>query len=182
MNDIEKKINLEFNKSINYFKKYLLNIHYGKVSTSMLKDIYIKINNKNYNIYSLANINIIDKITLEIIPYDIENKKILRKKINLVSNNLGTTVIENKRGFILKISSLTEERRKELINKIKKELENIKNTLRIIRNKFINNLKKEKKKSIDYIEEIKEKINNLYKEKIIELNNLFNEKKKEVLN
>ncbi|MDH3004681.1 MAG: ribosome-recycling factor, partial [Candidatus Shikimatogenerans sp. JK-2022] len=131
-----------FENTIKYFKEYLYNLHFGKANLSLLKNINININNKLYNIYNLANINIIDKITYEITPYDRENINLIKKV--LFNNKIGSTIFVKNNSIILKLSIFTVEKRLELIKKIKIEFEKNKNILRLIRNKNNNILKKDK--------------------------------------
>ncbi|MDH3005029.1 MAG: ribosome recycling factor [Candidatus Shikimatogenerans sp. JK-2022] len=180
MNKILNDINKDFNKTLEYFKKYLSNIHFGKANISMLKNINININNKYYNIYNLANINIIDKITLKITPY---NKIYINKiKKELLLNKIGGTIFEKNNSIILKLSLFTEEKRLELIKKIKVELEKSNNTLRQIRNKFNNKLKLDKNISEDEKNYIKKKIQDILNKNLLKLKIFFNKKKNEILN
>ncbi|WGH25105.1 MAG: ribosome-recycling factor [Candidatus Shikimatogenerans bostrichidophilus] len=174
-NDIDKK----FNETLEYFYKYLSDIHFGRANISMLKNIKIDINNKSYNIYNIANINIIDKITFKIIPYENTYMNKIKKEI---LNHIEGTMFVKENSIILKLSLFTEEKRLDLINKIKIELEKVKNTLRKIRNKFKTILKNNKNLSEDEKINIKNKIQDIYKKSVLTLNFNFNKKKKEILN
>ncbi|WGH27046.1 MAG: ribosome recycling factor [Candidatus Shikimatogenerans bostrichidophilus] len=174
--NILKKIDIELNKYIFFFKKYLSNIHLGIINTYMLKNIKININNNIFNIYELSNINIIDKITLKIIPYEKKNLNIIKK--SLLSSNIEGTIIIKNNNIIIKLSILTEEKRIDLIKKIKIELEKIIISLRLVRNKFNNKLNKF---SEDEKKQIKKKIQIIFNNKIIELQKMLKLKKKEIL-
>ncbi|MDH3004275.1 MAG: ribosome-recycling factor [Candidatus Shikimatogenerans sp. JK-2022] len=181
MNNLIKNVNKDFNKIIKYFKEYLNNIHFGKANIFMLKNIKININNKLFNIYDLANINLIDNTTFKIIPY---NKVYINNiKKSLLYNKIGSNINVNKdNSIILKLFLFTEEKRLELIENIKKELEKNKNSFRLIRNKYNNNLKKNYIFSKDEIKNIKIEIQNIYNKNILILKVLFNKKKEEILN
>ncbi|WOX79078.1 ribosome recycling factor [Candidatus Shikimatogenerans bostrichidophilus] len=176
---IIKTINNEFNKSIKYFVKYLSNIHYGKINTNIIKNINININNKMYNIYELSNINVINKITLKITPYDKKNIKIIKKQ--LLYSDLGGSIFNKNNDIIIRISSFTQEKRLELIKKIKLELEKIKINLRKIRNKYNNYLKKNLKFSNDEKNNIKLLIQKILNNNIRKINDYYNIKKKNIL-
>ncbi|MDH3004534.1 MAG: ribosome recycling factor, partial [Candidatus Shikimatogenerans sp. JK-2022] len=129
MNNIINNFNEDLNKNIKYFKKYLSNLHFGKANISMLKNIYININNINYNIYNIANITIIDKVTFKIIPYNTNHINNIKKAI--LSKKIGSNIFMQKDSIILKLSLFTEEKRLDLIYNIKKELERNINSLRL---------------------------------------------------
>ncbi|WGH24924.1 MAG: ribosome-recycling factor [Candidatus Shikimatogenerans bostrichidophilus] len=178
MNNLINKYNIEINKTVVYYKEYLYNLHFGKANLNLLKNIKIKINNIYYNIYDLANINLIDNITFKIIPY--EKKNINKIKKELLFNKIGNTIFVKENAIILKLSLFTEEKRLELIKKIKIELEKNKNILRLIRNKYNNILKKELI-SDDEKNIIKKEIEKIYKINILYLNKIFKNKYIEIL-
>ncbi|WGH24555.1 MAG: ribosome-recycling factor [Candidatus Shikimatogenerans bostrichidophilus] len=180
MNEILKKINKEFNNTLKYFEDYLYNIHYGRANINILKNINIKINNIRYNIFNLANISLLDKISFKIIPYDKKNINIIKNEI--LNNKIGGTIFTKDNNIILKLSLFTEDKRLELIKKIKIELDKTINTLRLIRNKYNNLLKVNMKKSEDEIKNIKIDIQNLYNKSLLNLKKEFKNKEKKILN
>lgn len=179
MNEILNKIKNDFNKTILFFNKYLSNINFGKANITMLKNININIDNKINNIYNLANINIIDKITFKIIPYEKNNINKIKKE--LFKSKIGGTIFVKDNYIIFKLSLFTEDKRLELINNIKIELENIKKTLRKIRNKLNNKLKNNNNISEDIKKDTKKKIQEILDENILKLNKDFENKKKDIL-
>ncbi|WGH25652.1 MAG: ribosome recycling factor [Candidatus Shikimatogenerans bostrichidophilus] len=178
-NEIFKELDLDINNTIKYFQKYLYNIHYGKVNTSILKNIKVNINNKYFYLYNISNINVIDKITLKITPYDKKNINIIKK--SLLYNNIGGSIFNKKNSIFFKLSLFSEDKRKELIKKIKIELEKVKVSLRLIRNKFNSNLKKDLIFSKDDKKNIQKKIKNIFDKSILKINDIFNIKKNEIL-
>ncbi|WGH26018.1 MAG: ribosome-recycling factor [Candidatus Shikimatogenerans bostrichidophilus] len=176
--NIIKKINIEIDKIILFFKKYLLNLHFGIANTNILNNIKIKINNKIYNIYDLSNINVLDKTTLKITPYNKNDINIIKNY--LIKNNIDGTIYNKKNNIIIKLSIFTEEKRINFIKKIKIEYDKIIISLRNIRNKF-NNLIKKKNISNDDKNIIKNKIQKILNNKIYEIKNIFLKKKNEIL-
>ncbi|WGH27559.1 MAG: ribosome recycling factor [Candidatus Shikimatogenerans bostrichidophilus] len=174
-----KKIELEFNKTINFFIYYLSNIHLGIVNTTMLKNIKININNKIYNIFDLSNINVINKITLKITPYEKKNINLIKK--SLLKSDIEGTIFNKENDIFFKLSFLTEEKRINLIKKIKIELEKIKITLRKIRNKYNNFITKNKNISKDEKIIIKKEIQKILDIKINYLKKIFKLKKEKIL-
>ncbi|MDH3004460.1 MAG: ribosome-recycling factor [Candidatus Shikimatogenerans sp. JK-2022] len=180
MKKILNNINNEFNNIIKYFKDFLLNIHYGKANISIFKNINIKIDNKIYNIFNLSNISLIDNFTFKIIPYD--KKNINKIKNEILINKISNLIFVKKNVIIIKLSLLTEEKRIELINKLKKELEKNINSFRLIRNKYKNIIKNNNKFSKDENENIINDLQKLYNNYLLEIKNIFEKKKKEILN
>ncbi|MDH3004741.1 MAG: ribosome-recycling factor [Candidatus Shikimatogenerans sp. JK-2022] len=178
-NNLIEKVNNEYNKLLEKFNKILLNFDCNKISTNIFKDVKISINNKINNIYSLANINIIDRITLKIIPY--EKKNIQNIKLAILKSKINGVLFEKEKEIYFKLSILTEEKRLEIIKKIKLEIEKIKNNFRIIRNKINNEIKNNKIFSQDEKKEIKKKIQDIYNNKILYIKNILNEKIKNIL-
>ncbi|WGH28047.1 MAG: ribosome recycling factor [Candidatus Shikimatogenerans bostrichidophilus] len=145
----------------------------------MLKNIKININNKIFSIYDLSNINIIDKITLKITPYEKKNINIIKK--NLLLNNIDGLIFIKNNDIIIKLSILTEDKRINIIKKIKFELEKIIISLRLIRNKFNNNLNKKNFFSDDEKNIFKKKLQILFDNIIVELKKMLKIKEKEIL-
>ncbi|BDT61589.1 MAG: hypothetical protein RDO_1170 [Flavobacteriales endosymbiont of Rhyzopertha dominica] len=181
MINIINKIKLDFEKNNKYFIKYLKNVHFGEINTYILKNIYININNKKYNIFELSNINLINKITLKITPYNIKNLNIIKKE--LLKTNIGknNTIMNIKNDIIIKFSLFTEEKRKLLIKEIKNEFEKIKISLRNIRNKYNNYINKKLNISDDDKINIKKKIQDIYNENINNIKKEYLYKEKEIL-
>lgn len=180
MNDITTNYNRELNNTIKYFNDFIANFHFGRVNVNILKNINIKINNISVNIFSLANISVLDKITLKVTPYDGKNINAIKKEI--FKHNIGGSIFVKEDSIIIKLSLFTEEKRLELIKKIKIELEKNINILRLIRNKYKKLLKNNNNFSEDEKKNLNINIQDIYSKYIERLNNTFKKKKLEILN
>ncbi|WGH24738.1 MAG: ribosome recycling factor [Candidatus Shikimatogenerans bostrichidophilus] len=180
MNEILNNINKDFNNSLKYFYDYLSNIHFGRANINILKNINININNIKYNILNLANISILDKITIKIIPYEKKNLNLIKNEI--FKNKIGGTIFIKDNYIILKLSLFTEDKRLDLIKRIKIELDKTITTLRLIRNKYNNLLKLNNNISEDERKNIKIDIQVLFNKLLLKIKKDFYKKEKEIMN
>ncbi|AWU42492.1 ribosome recycling factor [Blattabacterium punctulatus] len=145
---------------------------------SFLEKIKIKCYGTFLPLIEVANINIIDNMTLKIQPWDRSLISPIDKAI--IDTNLGI-MPTNKGDYIqINIPIITEEGRKNLIKKIKKQIEQAKISVRIIRKKNNQSIKK-LKLAQDLSKSVENRIQKITIEYIQNIDNIFLYKKKEIL-
>jgi ribosome recycling factor len=184
METIEKnlcKIQEKMEKSFQHFKESLSKIRAGTANASidLLNTIKVYYNGIFTPLNGVANVNVINAMTLTIQPWDRRILSSIYK--SLIKTNLGFTPINNGEVIFIYLPPLTEERRKELIKKAKVEIEKGKISIRTLR-KDANHSFKKKNLSEDLFKRYEnslQKLTNLYIKKIDETANI---KEKEILN
>lgn len=145
--------------SINNFKKKLSKINIGNSSIYIIEYIKIEYSGIKLTLKEIATINVIDSMTLSIKPWDKNMLLVIYKSI--IKLNYGFNTINNGDNIVIKMPTMTEERRKKIVKEVKSEYEQYKITLRNIR-KYMNN-------KINLITIIDEDLLNKYENKIQEI-------------
>ncbi|BBA84728.1 ribosome-recycling factor [endosymbiont of Euscepes postfasciatus] len=145
MNNLEKiiqELNSIIYKKINDFKDFVNKIHIDKMSTCLVNNIKIDIDNNKTKkkIYEISNINLLNNNSIEIIPNDKKNLKYIYISLNK-NNYLDFNISKNNKSIILTTNFITIEKKKKIINFINKELEFAKINIRNIRRDFNNKIK-----------------------------------------
>lgn len=182
METIEKNIQEKMEKSLGHFKEALSKIRAGTANSSihLLNTIKVNYTGKLIPLNGIANVSVTNAMTLTLQPWDRRVLSSIYK--SLINSNLGFTPINNGEVILIYLPPLTEERRKELIKKVKVEIEKGKISIRSLRKDANNVFKKKKNISDDFIkvyEKKLQKMTNLYIKKIDEAANI---KEKEILN
>ncbi len=160
--------------SVIHLENELSKIRAGKASPSLLDSITVDYYNSMIPLHQIANINTLDAKTIVVQPWEKNMLSVIEKAI--MAANIGLTPQNNGERIIINVPSLTEERRKILVKKVKNEGELTKVSVRNARkdaNASIKNLVKGGvsedlgKKAEDNVQEM---INDYYKkiEKLIE--------------
>ncbi|AWU45235.1 ribosome-recycling factor [Blattabacterium punctulatus] len=150
----------------------------SKSILTFLEKIKIKCYGTFLPLIEVANINIVDNMTLTVQPWD----RFLISHIDkaIIDTNLGI-MPTNKGDYIqINIPIITEEGRKNLIKKIKKQIEQAKIYVRIIRKKNNQSIKK-LKLTQDLSKSGENSIQKITIEYIQNIDNLFLYKEKEIL-
>lgn len=184
METIEKKlckIQEKMERSLKHFKEALSKIRVGTANTCihLLNTVKVYYNGTLSPLNNVANVSITNAMTLTIQPWE---KRVLSSIYkSIINTNLGFTPINNGEVIIIYLPSLTEERRKELIKKVKVEIEKGKISIRSIRKDANHSFKKKNvpEDLIKVYENNLQKLTDLYIKKIDEL---FIIKEKEILN
>lgn len=129
-------------KTISHLISELEKIRAGKATPSMLDSVQIEYYGAMTPLQQLANVNTPDARTLIVQPWE---RNILDAiATGIINANLGLNPQNNGEMIILNIPALTEERRKDLVKKVKAEVEHAKVGIR-------NN----RKEANDYIKKLK---------------------------
>jgi ribosome recycling factor len=115
-------------KSLIHLKNELEKVRAGKATPSMLDSVKVDYYGALTELNQLANVTTLDARTLTVQPWE---KKLLDDiSRSIINSNLGLSPQNNGEMLIINIPALTEERRKELVKKVKSEGENSKVALR----------------------------------------------------
>ncbi|WP_185873232.1 ribosome-recycling factor [Blattabacterium cuenoti] len=169
----------DMEKIFNILKKDISKIRLGIRSlASTLEKIKIKYYNKFVPLLEISSITIIDNKNITIQPWDKTIISTIDKAI--IDENLGF-MPTNKGGIIyIKMPSITEEGRKNLVKKIKIYTEHSKILIRNIRNKNKKNIKK-LIISEDLLKLGENKIQNITSDYIKKIDFFYDQKKEETL-
>ena len=132
--------------SIAHLEKELLNIRAGKASPQMLGGVFVDYYGSQTPISQVANINAPDARTLTVTPWEKNMLHPIEKAIMIA--NLGLNPMNNGENIIINIPPLTEERRKDLVKKVKAEGEAGKIAIRNIRKDVNEKIKKAQKDGV----------------------------------
>ena len=127
-------------KAISHLESELAKIRAGKASAQMLDGIYIDYYGNNTPLNQVANINTPDARTIAIQPWEKPMLQAIEKGI--IISNLGFNPTNDGTVIRVVLPPLTEERRKEIVKKVKGESENAKVAIRNIRKDINEQVKK----------------------------------------
>jgi len=180
--NIYDKVKLQMEKAIEDLKHEFTTIRTGRASTTLLEGIRVAYYGAQVPISQVANIVIPEVRLIEIKPWDKSVIPEIEKAI--LKSDLGLSPLNDGKIIRLKIPTLTEERRRELVKRIGKITEDHKVELRNIRRQTKDELKElETKKVISEDEKFKstEKISQVTNEYIEKIDEALRHKEKEIM-
>jgi len=178
------KLKKELEQVVNYFKQSLSKIQTWKASTGVLEDleVYVPSWGQMQKIQSLWNISLLDAQTLKIESWD---KSVLPHIEKWIYDSwLGFTPVNQWDWIMVKIPPMTEERRKEIVKLVKKELEEMKIRVRKIRHEFLKDIKNkfdEKEITEDEKKQYEKKLDDIVKEYNKKLDEISKAKEQEIM-
>lgn len=131
------------NGSVKHLENELTKIRAGKASPSMLDGIFIDFYGVRTPLAQASTLHTPDPKTLIIQPWDRNMIDPIEKAI--MAANIGMTPVNNGEVIRLVVPALTEERRRDLVKKVKNEGENARVAIRNIRRETNDEIKKLKK-------------------------------------
>ena len=126
--------------AIDHLNIELLQIRAGKANPHMLDAIHVDYYGTKTPLNQVSNVNTPDAKTIAIQPWEKAMIDPIEKAI--MQANLGVTPVNNGEIIRLNIPPLTEERRKELVKKVRNEGENAKVSVRAARKETNDDIKK----------------------------------------
>lgn len=159
-------------KSLNHLENELTKIRAGKASPAMLSGVMVEYYGAMTPIQQVANINTMDARTIIVQPWEKPLLNDIAKGI--INANLGLNPQSNGEQLLIAVPPLTEERRKDLVKRVKAEAEQSKIGIRNNRKDALDLIKDLKSEGLsedmtkDAEEEV-QKITNSYIKKIDEL-------------
>jgi ribosome recycling factor len=168
-------------KSAEHLKHELSKLRAGKASPALVEEIHIDYYGTETPIRQIANISVSDVRTIAIQPW--EKNMIDPIERAIMKSNIGITPINNGEVIRLNIPALTEERRKDLVKKVKAEGESTKVVVRNIRRDANEEIKRLKKEGVseDLIKDAEEKIQKITDKCIKDIDIIVEAKEKEIL-
>ena len=180
--DLIKEADYKMEKAIQITKDELSQIRTGRASTTLVEKIKVEYYGVLTPLKEIANISVPESDLIIIQPWDKNyvsavEKAIWKADIGLTPNNDGTVIR-------LAIPPLSEERRKEMVKIVKKEIESGKVAIRNVRreiNEHIKKLEKDGEISEDESKEIFKKVQDLTDSYIKELEAISQAKEAEIM-
>ena len=164
--------------AIKHLEKELLNIRAGKANPSMLASIKLDYYGSLTPLSQIANINTPDAQTISVQPW--EKDKLIEIEKAIMVANLGFNPMNNGESIIITIPPLTGERRRELVEIAKAEIEIAKISVRNSRKEANNDIKK-LEVSLDQKSLSEGDIQNLTNKYIAQIDKIYSIKEKEIL-
>jgi ribosome recycling factor len=171
----------EMQSSLKYLENELEKIRAGKANVRMLEGVKVDYYDKPTSIETMANLSVPDPKQIHIKPWDKKTIPLIEKAI--MAANLGFNPQNNGEIIRVIVPALTEERRKELVKRVKQEIEQSKVNIRNIRRNS-NTKAKELKDAGVSEDEIKNLENNIQKttdEFIAKIDKFMEMKEKEIM-
>lgn len=138
--DEVKKVEPKMQQAIEYFKNELKTIRTGRAAPSLVENIEIDYYNTKTPLIQVAAITIPDSRTILIQPWD---KAVLGDIEKAVStSDMGFSPVNDGNTIRIKMPSLTEENRENLIKSVKVKEEKVKVSLRNVRHEAWDSTKK----------------------------------------
>jgi len=141
LHDLDRKMKA----SLEHFRKELSRLRTGRANLGIFEDIKVDYYGVMTPVNQTARVGIPDPSLITVAPYDASILEAIDKAIR--SADLGFNPINDGKMLKIPVPPLDEERRREIVKKVKKMLEDEKTALRNLRREakeFIEELEKEK--------------------------------------
>lgn len=171
----------QMEKAIVHLEGELAKVRAGRANPAMLENVMVDYYGNRTPLRHTANINSQDAKTLVIQPWEPGMLEAIEKSI--MAANLGLTPQNDGKIVRISIPALTEERRKEMVKKVKGEAENCKVTVRNLRRDTNIAIKALIKDGVpeDEVKEGEEKVQKLTDEFIAQADKHSEKKEQEIL-
>jgi ribosome recycling factor len=169
-------------KSISFLKEELATIRAGKANPKLVDKIQVSYYGTMTPLNQIANISVPEPRMLLIQPWDANALKDIERA--LLTSDLGINPTNDGKMIRLVIPILTEERRKELLKVVKREIENSKIAVRNIRrdaNDEIKKLEKQSEISKDDLKRAEDEMQKLTDRYISIIDDIYKDKEIEIL-
>ena len=169
------------NAAIQFFDKELQKVRAGKANPQMLEGLKVDYYGNPTPIEQVGNINTPDARQIVIQPWERNMLPVIEKAI--LAANLGFTPQNNGEFIRIIVPSLTEERRKELVKKVKQETEQNKVTIRNVRRTAHEQAKKMKDNGVpeDEVKKLETDIQKMTDDFITKIDKMAELKEKEIM-
>lgn len=180
--EIIKEAKPKMQSSIEKFKTELIKIRTGRANPEILDDVSVTYYGSKVTMKEVATISVPEPNQIMIKPWD--KNSIGDIELAIRNSDLGLNPINDGQSVRLVLPPMTEERRKELVNQIKKLGEESKISLRNVRKESWEKVQEAEKKG-DATEDDKyraeEKLNLLINDMNAEVDKLISQKEQEVM-
>ena len=127
-------------RAVDHLEEELLNVRAGKASVNVLNGVMVDYYGSQTPVSGVASVTVPDAKTILIQPWDKNMIRAIEKAI--IDSNIGLTPSNNGEQIRLSIPPLTEERRKELVKRVRGEAETARISLRNARRDAVEAFKK----------------------------------------
>ncbi|MFW5805514.1 MAG: ribosome recycling factor [Bacteroidales bacterium] len=167
--------------AIDYLEKEYAHMRAGKADARILNNIKVDYYGTTTPLYQASNLSTPDAKTIMIQPWDKSMIPEIEKAI--MAANIGFTPANNGEVIRINIPPLTEETRRELVKKVKKEAENAKISIRNHRRDTNDELKKLEKEGLseDARKDYEQKVQKLHDEYIKKVEETAEVKEQEIM-
>lgn len=167
--------------AVSHLERELVKIRAGKASPSIFDAVKIDYYGTLTPLAQVGNINIPDARTIVIQPWDRSVLGAIEKAI--MAANLGFTPVNNGEIIRISIPPLTEERRKEMVKKVKAEGENAKVSVRNVRRNVVESARKLTKEGVpeDEVKALEKEIQTLTDKNIEKIDQILVVKEKDIM-
>ncbi|MFD1141270.1 ribosome recycling factor [Larkinella insperata] len=168
-------------KALKHLNIELSKIRAGKASTAMLDGLQVEYYGVNSPINNVASITTPDARTISIKPF--EKKMIAEIEKSIRNSNLGLSPTNDGENIRLNIPPLTEERRRDLVKKVRQEIEVGKVNIRNIRKDTNEDIRKLTKEGVseDDVKKGEERVQKLTDSFIAKIDSIFVAKEQDIM-
>lgn len=180
--DIEKNMSEKMEKTIGVLKSELASIRAGRANPALLDRITVDCYGSEMPLNQLGNVSAPEPRVLMISPWDIKTIPMIEKAIQ--KSDLGMNPTSDGKVIRLIVPQLTEERRKDLVKKVKKDGEEAKVALRNLRrdaNEHLKKLKKDNEITEDELKKSEDDTQKITDKFVKEIDKLVEAKDKEIM-
>lgn len=182
MQDIVDRAEAKMKSSIEVLRKELTSLRTGRASPGLVEGLHVDYYGTETPLKQLANISAPETRTIVIQPYDRGAMASIEKAI--MKSDLGLTPNNDGQNIRLTIPTLTEERRKDMVKLVRKQLEEGRVAIRNVRREAIDHLKaleKEKQLSADDDKRAQERLQKLTDTYVKQIDDVGHAKEAEVM-
>ena len=167
--------------SISHLERELIKVRAGKANPQMLDSVKVDYYGTMTPLAQVANINTPDPKSIVVQPWDKSMLGPVEKAI--MAANLGFNPQNDGTIIRILVPPLTEERRKELVKKVKTEGENTKISIRNVRRDVLDSAKKLEKEGVpeDVVKRFDAQIQELTNKFIAQIDSLMDSKESDIM-
>jgi ribosome recycling factor len=182
MDDVVARAEAKMKASIEVLRKELGSIRTGRAAPGLVESLHVEYYGADTPLKQLANISAPEPRTIVIQPYDRSAMASIEKAI--LKSDLGLTPNNDGQHIRLTIPALTEERRRDLVKLVKKQLEEGRVAVRNVRreaNDHLKDMEKAKTLSADDDKRAQERLQKLTDSYIKQIDDIGHAKEAEVM-
>ena len=177
LEDIYRDTETQMQKAIDSLIRDYAGVRTGRASVGLLDGITVEYYGTQTPLNQVATLSVPESSLIVIQPWDVSVIKQVEKAI--LRSDLGITPSNDGKVIRLQVPPLSEERRKQLVSRIKEIAENSRVAVRNIRrdgNRKADQMKKDSKLSEDDTEKLKEEIQEATKNSETKIDEILNKK------
>lgn len=182
INEIYERTKLDMASIISNLNNNLDKIRTGRINTSLFDSVLVECYGKRIKVNQISSIVIMNNNSVKISPWDKENIQKIHKAITASDLGLNPSIANNE--IKITLPPMNEERRLEIMKKVRKVTEGSKISIRSVRREKNNISKKYLKEKLITKDEdklIQDKIQEITNEFILEVNECLRKKEEEIM-